>query len=1253
MTHEIDLLTVKSKFDRSGFDEMEKAAAEAVASVKEEAKSLSRQKVTLDTSMITAITKNVAEGFAEIKKEVDDLSKKKPKIDTSKLLTDLKKAEAAVLELSKERVIKLAAPDSAQLQAELKKIDEQISSIMHNSVVQVGGTFGLKDSLLGIQSDIRDLDKEIDALTKERELHIKFAQSGDAVSERKIKDLDDKIDKATRLRELKITVQKGMTKEMEEALNGLTSKLKTATIAATAFSAAFGATTYLISDYLDHIGKESQKLNLTTKTFQELSHIAGQSGTSVEGLSMAMRTLTMKAVEGDAAFKSIGVNIKDANGHLKDQETLFNEVIAKLQGMEAGTNRSALAFTLLGRSAAELEPLLNAGAGAMEDLRREANEFGLVLDSKTVKAGEDLNDALGLMTSASKNLFVAGLSPLVPVLTESAAGMAKFAAEMQPVAKEYIRDLIDGFTKLEAPMTTTGYVLIGLASGLGAYAIASVAATVQTGVLTAAVRALTTAMMANPFIALATIIAAVLIPAIVALWKNWDVFVAHFQHGCTLMREYASMAAIGITTFFKNAWDTVKAGFNTMLAGVMEGVASTLEMMDWVTGGMSETLAGWAKDARETASELEGVTDNLMKGIELREREAETSKFASREIIAQSEDRLDATLAEIEALKERNKLQGEGGDTEAPPKIQAPAAPKSGGSGGSKDRLKELEADYKAQKQIAEALIRDEQRLADALLSIDARYYADKEKILRENYSKQVAAGKAITAEQMQQLEDVAAKARETARESGLREIEASYRARVDLARQVAGEESSIEAAGFEEKKKFLEEKLALLVSGAEESIRQTGRVEAAEIEAIRRTKDEIVQAQLGGIKESYDTRVAIANATITKEMDLEKELLTAKKDMLQQQLDAMLAAAAQQMALNGSISDKAIEDIKRVREELKNVGKDLEEKPLVEQLQSVAQSFGQYLSGMVDQLSSYFSQQFDDAIKSAERQYKQMSKMLDLQYKEQLKELEKVEKEKADLTDKYEGRRADILEQMQETMTEEEYLGLQQQLEDEQLKYEESMLALEEDNLTREELEAQHLAAMELLQKEHAEKMAQLESKKAAFEKIAGITKAIISTAVGVANALASVPYPLNIAAAAMTAAIGAVQIATIASQSPPAPPSFFTGGDVGGGNAHLYTMVPPAPDPRDNTLIWAAEGERVLNHGESELYRSLLAAGFTLHDALYAVQGAGNSAAGTVVDNSRRVVQHNSFEVKESMSWCESRRYARKMQRLGWGLA
>jgi hypothetical protein len=67
---------------------------------------------------------------------------------------------------------------------------------------------------------------------------------------------------------------------------------------------------------------------------------------------------------------------------------------------------------------------------------------------------------------------------------------------------------------------------------------------------------------------------------------------------------------------------------------------------------------------------------------------------------------------------------------------------------------------------------------------------------------------------------------------------------------------------------------------------------------------------------------------------------------------------------------------------------------------------------------------------------------------------------------------------------------------------------------------------------------------------KALSIITATINTALAVMNAIATVPFPGNIAAAILAGVTGAVQIGIIASAAPPAKPQFFDGGFTEGGN-------------------------------------------------------------------------------------------------------
>lgn len=170
----------------------------------------------------------------------------------------------------------------------------------------------------------------------------------------------------------------------------------------------------------DRVDKMSQKIGISRTAFQEWDFILSQSGASVDGLQMGVKTLSNAADEarkGTAlyadAFDRLGVSVTDVNGNMKDQETLFSEVFSALADMENQTERTALANKLLGRSATELAPAFNAGADAIEGMRTQAHELGLVMGDDLIDQGVVLTDNIDKLKRAYKGWKNEALEPLL------------------------------------------------------------------------------------------------------------------------------------------------------------------------------------------------------------------------------------------------------------------------------------------------------------------------------------------------------------------------------------------------------------------------------------------------------------------------------------------------------------------------------------------------------------------------------------------------------------------------------------------------------------------------------------------------------------------------------------------------------------------------------------------------------------------------------------------------------------------------
>lgn len=174
---------------------------------------------------------------------------------------------------------------------------------------------------------------------------------------------------------------------------------------------------------LDRVDKLSQKIGMSRQGFQEWDFAIAQSGASIEGLQMGMKTLATQADAaakgtGDSAemFKKLGVEITDANGKIKDQETLFNEVFLALSDLESETERTAIASRLLGRASTELAPMLNSSKEEIEGLKRQAHDLGLVYEDDLIDAGVRLGDNIMSLQKSFEALKTKALAPIVSTL---------------------------------------------------------------------------------------------------------------------------------------------------------------------------------------------------------------------------------------------------------------------------------------------------------------------------------------------------------------------------------------------------------------------------------------------------------------------------------------------------------------------------------------------------------------------------------------------------------------------------------------------------------------------------------------------------------------------------------------------------------------------------------------------------------------------------------------------------------------------
>jgi len=211
------------------------------------------------------------------------------------------------------------------------------------------------------------------------------------------------------------------------AVVGTGAKVAGAAIAATTAATVASAKAFVsgvadVSSYGDAIDKNSQKMNMSAKGYQEWDFILKHTGTSIESMKTSMKKLTTSAEEGNDAFSKLGITQEDLK-NMSPEET-WNKTINALQKVEDAGERTALATKLLGKGAVELGPLFNTSAEETENMRKQVHDLGGVMSDEAVKASANYQDSLQNMNTALSGMKNNMLSSFLPAFTTTMDGLS-------------------------------------------------------------------------------------------------------------------------------------------------------------------------------------------------------------------------------------------------------------------------------------------------------------------------------------------------------------------------------------------------------------------------------------------------------------------------------------------------------------------------------------------------------------------------------------------------------------------------------------------------------------------------------------------------------------------------------------------------------------------------------------------------------------------------------------------------------------
>ncbi|MGP4670262.1 phage tail tape measure protein, partial [Agrobacterium pusense] len=138
-----------------------------------------------------------------------------------------------------------------------------------------------------------------------------------------------------------------------------------------------------IADSVAEVDREARKAGVSSKVWQQWTYVATATGMSIDGVTDALKELNIRGDEfaktgkgsAEEAFQRLGYSATDVAQKLKDPSRFMEEIIGKLQQMDAAAQTRILDEVFGGTGAEEMAKVLGLSVTEIQKMRSEAATF--------------------------------------------------------------------------------------------------------------------------------------------------------------------------------------------------------------------------------------------------------------------------------------------------------------------------------------------------------------------------------------------------------------------------------------------------------------------------------------------------------------------------------------------------------------------------------------------------------------------------------------------------------------------------------------------------------------------------------------------------------------------------------------------------------------------------------------------------------------------------------------------------------------
>lgn len=410
-----------------------------------------------------------------------------------------------------------------------------------------GNTTKLQQSLKGVDSQLKTTKntlKDVDRLLKldpkntelltQKQKNLEQAISGTKQRLDELKSAQDGVQKGTAewdalQREIIATEQnlKGLEKDYKDFGNVASQQLKAAgqslqdygnkvenvgkkfsvlSGAAAGALTAMGGLAYKTVQNADDLNTMAKQTGLSTDELQRMQYASDLIDVSLDDMTGAVTKLKKQMAGSGTTFAELGVEVKNADGSMRDATDVFYDTLEALSHIENETERDQKAMEIFGKSADSLAGIIDDGGAALKEYGDEAEAMGLILSGETLNDLNDLNDTIdktkAQLSGSLGQLGATLATTLAPVLDKVVGLIDRVSQKLAALTPEQTETILKilGVVAAIGPAITIGGKVISML-----------------GTITTAIGAVV-GVLGGPL----TLIIGAVIAVGVLLYKNWD-----------------------------------------------------------------------------------------------------------------------------------------------------------------------------------------------------------------------------------------------------------------------------------------------------------------------------------------------------------------------------------------------------------------------------------------------------------------------------------------------------------------------------------------------------------------------------------------------------------------------------------------------------------------------------------------------------------------------------------------------------------